>query len=64
VKRKSKRLDKRRPQLDGALALFGANNAVAGCDSASFTQRVGELIARAANKRGPPKPAIKSAGRP
>ena len=34
-------------QLDGALALIGANNDVAAYDNVAFVHRTGELIAKA-----------------
>jgi hypothetical protein len=57
VKRKPKPLAKRTAQLDGALALLGARNEVAGYDKGVFVRRAGELIARAAaNGKRPQKP--------
>jgi hypothetical protein len=47
VKRKHIRNGNGTAQLDGALALFGANNAVAAYDNAAFAHRAGELIAKA-----------------
>ncbi len=61
MKRKRTSSKKSRAQLDGALALFGVNNDVAGYNNVAFVQRAGELIVRAASsaKPFPPKPKIK-----
>ena len=65
VKRKRKPLAKQTAQLDGALALVGGRNEVAGYDKSVFVRRAGELIARAAmNGKRPQKPADKRADRP
>lgn len=56
MKRKSKPLDKRAAQLDGALALFGGNNSVAGYDNVAVRLRAGEVIGRAADNRKPAAP--------
>ena len=56
MKRKRKPLDKGTAQLDGALALLGGRNEVAGYDKGVFVRRAGELIARAAaNGKRPQK---------
>jgi hypothetical protein len=56
VKRKRKPLSTGTAQLDGALALLGARNEVAGYDRSVFVRRAGELIARAADGKRPQKP--------
>jgi hypothetical protein len=66
VKRKAKSLDKRTAQLDGALALFGCSNNVAGYDEVSVRLRAGEVIGRSVGDRQPPerrKPADKRSDR-
>ena len=47
VKRKHIRNSNGAAQLDGALALFGANNDVAAYGNAAFAHRAGEIIAKA-----------------
>jgi hypothetical protein len=56
VKRKAKPLDKPAAQLDGALALCGANNNIAGYDNVATRLRAGEVIGRAAGNRKQAKP--------
>ena len=58
VKRKPKPLARRTAQLEGALALFGGRNEVAGYDKSVFVRRAGELIARAV-MNGKRMPAVK-----
>jgi hypothetical protein len=57
VKRNAKPLDKRTAQLDGALALFGCSNNVAGYDDVSVRLRAGEVIGRSVGDRQPAEPA-------
>jgi hypothetical protein len=56
VKRNAKPLDKRAAQLDGALALFGCSNNVAGYDNVSTRLRAGEVIGRSVGDRKLPEP--------
>jgi hypothetical protein len=66
VKRKAQPLSKRAAQLDGALALVGGDNRVAGYDNVVVRLRAGEVIGRSAGSRKLPeqaKPADKRSDR-
>jgi len=66
VKRKPRPLDKRAAQLDGALALIGGDNRVAGYDDVTVRLRAGEVIGRSVGDhkpRVPLKPANKRSHR-
>ena len=56
MKRKPQPLDKRAAQLDGALALVGGDNRVAGYDDVAVRLRAGEVIGRSVGDGKPHVP--------